>query len=101
LQKIGVTPIYAVDELTRLSKPLQQTPLASLQAAAILNRQTAGKAGLGDSEQVQLRQDNGTAVLPLRIDESVPDGCICVPLGIEAVRHLGAAFGKIDVEKVS
>ena len=101
LQKLGVMPIYAVDDMTRLSAPLQQTPLAKLQAAASMNRNEADRAGLADSEQIQLRQDSGTAVLPLRIDDAVPDGCICVPLGIDAVGHLGAAFGKIEVEKVS
>ena len=66
-----------------------------------MNAGTAKKAGLADSEQIQLRQDSGTAVLPLRIDDSVPDGCIRVPLGIDAVCHLGEAFGKIEVERVS
>ena len=96
-----MTPIYSVDDMTRLSAPLQQTPLAKLQSAASMNRKEADRAGLADSEQIQLRQDKGTAVLPLRIDDAVPDGCICVPLGIDAVRHLGAAFGKIEAEQVS
>jgi NADH-quinone oxidoreductase subunit G len=101
LQKVGITPIYAVDDMTRLSEPLQKTPLAALQGAVTINRREAEKTRLADCEQVQVRQNSGTAVLPLRVDDSVPDGCVCVPLGIDAVRHLGEAFGKIELEKVS
>ncbi len=101
LQKIGITPLYAFDDMTRLSPPLQATPLMRLQTAAAVNRATAESAKLLDCEQVQIRQGNGTAVLPLIIDEGVPGGCVCVPTGIDAVRHLGEAFGKVKLEKVS
>jgi len=40
-------------------------------------------------------------VLPLRLDEGVPDGCVYVPLGIDAVRYLADSHGKISLEKVS
>ena len=53
------------------------------------------------SEQVQIKQGKGTAVLPLRLDEGVPDGCVYVPAGIDAVRYLADAFGKVSLEKVS
>ncbi len=101
LQKIGVTPLYAVDDMTRLSPPLQATPLMRLQASAAINRATAEAVKLLDCDQVQIRQGNGTAVLPLAIDEGVPDGCVWVPTGIDAVRHLGEAFGTVKLEKVS
>ena len=101
LQKLGITPIYAVDDMTRLSAPLQATPLMRMQAVALMNRQQAQKSKLEDCEQVQVRQGKGTAILPLRIDESVPDGCVCIPGGIDAVRHLSDAFGKVELERVS
>ncbi len=101
LQKIGITPLYAVDDMTRLSPPLQATPLMRLQSSATVNRATAEAGKLLDSKQVQIRQGNGTAVLPLVIDEGVPDDCVCVPTGIDAVRHLGEAFARIKLEKVS
>ncbi|HKJ50879.1 MAG TPA: molybdopterin dinucleotide binding domain-containing protein, partial [Gammaproteobacteria bacterium] len=101
LQKLGITPIYAVDDMTRLSAPLQATPLMRMQAVALMNRHQAKKSKLEDCEQVQVRQGKGTAILPLRIDESVPDGCVCIPGGIDAVRHLSDAFGKVELERVS
>lgn len=101
IQKIGMTPIYASDDMARLSSALQATPLMKQQTAVVLNREQARKSKLGSSEQVQVRQGKGTAVLPLRIDEAVPAGCVYVPSGIDAVKHLSDAYGKIELEKVS
>jgi NADH-quinone oxidoreductase subunit G len=80
---------------------LQATPLMRLQSCVTMNRQMASSSRLLDSEQVQIKQGKGTAVLPLSLDEGVPDGCVCVPLGIDAVRYLADAHGKISLEKVS
>ena len=101
LQKVGMTPIYASDDMARLSASLQATPLMKMQAAVVMNREQAQKSKLASCEQVQVKQGKGTAVLPLRLDDSVPSGCVYVPGGIDAVRHLSQAFGKIELEKVS
>ena len=71
------------------------------QSAVIMNRQQAQAIKLINCDQVQVKQGNGTAVLPLRIDEGIPAGCVYVPGGIDAVKHLSDAFGKISLEKVS
>ncbi len=101
LQKVSFTPIYASDDMARCSAPLQATPLMREQVAVAMNRAQAEKSKLTKSNQVQVKQGKGTAVLPLRIDEGVADGCVFVPSGIDAVRHLAEAFGKITLEKVS
>ena len=101
VEKIGFTPIYASDDMTRLSAALQATPLMQMQASVSMNRQMAVSNKLLDSVQVQIKQGKGTAVLPLRLDETVPDGCVYIPGGIDAVRHLTDAYGKISLEKVS
>ena len=101
VQKIGLTPIYACDEMARLSKPLQSTPLMRMMAAVTMSSQQAEQSKLQKAEQVQVKQGKGTGVLPLRIDDSVPTGCACVPMGVDAVRHLSASFGKVSLEKVS
>ena len=101
LQKLGISPIYASDDMTRLSAPLQATPLTQMQSAVLMNGQQAQQARLADCEQVQIRQGQATAVLPFRIDESVPDGCVCVPIGIDAAGQLPEYFGKIELESVS
>ncbi len=101
LQKIGYVPIYASDELARLAAPLQATPLMHAQSAVVMSRQLATEQKLISSEQVQVKQGRGTAVLPLRIDDGVPDGCVYVPVGIDAVRHLAEPYGKVSLEKMS
>jgi hypothetical protein len=66
-----------------------------------MNRQQAEKSKLADAVQVHIKQGQGTAVLPLRISESIATGCVCIPSGIEAVRDLTDAYGPIELEKVS
>jgi NADH-quinone oxidoreductase subunit G len=101
IERVGCSPIYACDDMARQSAPLQKTPLMRLQSAVIMNHQMAADTKLLGSDQVQVTQDKGTAVLPLHIDEGVPAGCVWVPSGVDAVRDLSAAYGKIKLEKVS
>lgn len=101
IQKIGITPIYASDDLARLSVPLQATPLMKRQCAITMNRAQAEKSELADAEQVHIKQGQGTAVLPLIISENIPIGCVSVPVGIEAVKDLPATNGAVELERVS
>ena len=101
LQKVGFTPIYASDDMARLSPALQATPLMKTQVAISMNRQQAEKIKLVDADMVQIKQGSGTAVLPLRIDDGVPAGCVSVPSGVDAVMHLSAAYGPIELEPLS
>jgi NADH-quinone oxidoreductase subunit G len=101
VEKVGFTPIYASDDMTRLAAPLQATPLMRMQSAAIMNRKLATEKKLLGSEQIQVKQGKETAVLPLRLDEGVPDGCVYLPIGISEVRHLSGAYGNVSLEKLS
>ncbi len=101
IQKIGIAPIYASDDLTRLSVPLQATPAMQRQCAITMNRAQAEKLELVDAEQVQIKQGQGTAILPLVISDDIPAGCVCIPTGIEAVKDLAGAYGVIELERVS
>lgn len=100
VQKITASPIYASDSLVREAIPLQKTPLMTEQCAVVMNLAQAGKAKLVGAEQVQIKQGQGTATLPLRIDEGVPSGCVFLPTGIDAVKDLSGAYGLVELEKV-
>ena len=100
-QKVSLAPIYASDDLVRLSAPLQATPIMQQQCAIVMNRAQADKVELADAEQVHIKQGQGTAILPLIISENIPAGCVCVPTGIEAVKDLTDAYGAVEVERVS
>ena len=101
LQKISLIPLYASDEMTRQSAPLQATPISKAQNALLLNEKQAKKSKLLGCEQVHVKQGHATAVLPLRIDDGIPDGCVYIPGGIDAVKHLGVAFAHVELEKLS
>jgi NADH-quinone oxidoreductase subunit G len=101
IQKISIAPIYASDELTRLSLPLQATPIMQQQCAISMNRAQAEKLELLDADQVHIKQGQGTAILPLIISDDIPTGCICMPTGIDAVKDLADAYGAIELERVS
>ena len=85
LQKVSATPIYASDNLVREANPLQKTPLMTQQCAVVMNEAQSVKSKLVGAEQVQIKQGQGAATLPLIIDEGVPTGCVFVPTGIDAV----------------
>ena len=87
--------------MVRLSTALQATPLMKSQCAVIINHQLAEDSKLLACDQVQVKQGKGTAVLPLHIDEGIPAGCVYVPAGIDAVKHLADAYGKVSLDKVS
>ena len=101
IQKIGIRPIYASDDLARLSKPLQAAPIMKRQCAITMNRSQAEKSDLADAEQVHVKQGTGTAILPLIISDEIPTGCVCIPTGIEAVKQLGDVYGVVELEGVS
>lgn len=100
LQKISETAIYAVDEMVRHSTPLQATQNMLDAACARINPAQAEKLGLNDAEQVHVKQGEGTAILSLSIDDSIPAGCIWIPSGIKEVENLCVMFGSVEVDKV-
>lgn len=100
LQKVSEKAIYAVDAMVRNAAPLQSTVNMQQADCIRMNATQAEKSGLVDAEQVHIKQGEGTAVLPLSIDESVPAGCAWVPTGMKSVANLGSFYGSIEVEKV-
>lgn len=105
LQRVGFAAIYASDEMARLSTALQATPLMEQQTAAVMSREQAEKLKMSNADQVQIKQGQGTgmrtAVLPLRLNDNVPMGCVSIPCGIDAVKNLPGAFGEVELEIVS
>ena len=100
IQKVSASPIYASDSLVREAKPLQKTPLMTQQCAVSMNQAQAVKLKLLGAEQLQVKQGQGAATLPLTIDENIPAGCVYVPTGIDSVKDLSGAYGMVELEKV-
>ncbi len=100
-QRLSQTAIYAGDEMLRNAEPLQQTPLTAAARCLRVNAATADKLGLADGGSAHITQGQGTAILPVAVDESVATGCVALPAGIDETATLGALFGSVEVENAS
>ncbi len=100
LQKISSTAIYAVDAMVRNSAALQATVNMRDAGCLRMSSEQAEKLSLSTGSKVHVKQGEGTAILPLLIDDNVPAGCVWMPTGLESVKNLSTLFGSVDVEKV-
>ncbi len=99
LQRVGVLPMYASDNLARQSPPLQNTPLMQGIGIVGLNVSDAKKLELQTGDLVQIKQGEQTIVLPWKVME-VAKNCVFLPRGIEATYGFGEAFGAIELARV-
>ncbi|MCW8917558.1 MAG: NADH-quinone oxidoreductase subunit NuoG [Gammaproteobacteria bacterium] len=96
LLRIADVPIYAVDAMVRRAAPLQTTADADLWQIR-LNSVTAEKAGFSSVVEARLIQGAGEVVLPLLIDERLPDNAVYLPAGLSATVGLGGGFAAVEL----
>jgi NADH-quinone oxidoreductase subunit G len=96
LVRIAEVPISAVDALVRRAAPLQATADADVWQIRI-NSATAQQAGLASAVEAKLVQGEGEVVLPLLIDERLPDNAVYLPAGLSATVGLGAGFASVEL----
>ncbi len=99
LQRIGEVPIYASDPLTRRSPPLQKTQLAEPPVAWV-NRALYGRLGLAADDLLRVRQGPGVALVPVAVDDRLPDNCVRLAAARPETAGLGAMMGAVSVERV-
>ena len=98
LQRIAEVPIHFADPLARRAKSLQQTHDAAPPQAR-MSAVTLAQVGVTSGATVRVRQGQGEALLPVAVDETVPDGCVRVAAAHGATAALGDMFGTITVER--
>jgi NADH-quinone oxidoreductase subunit G len=98
LQRIGEVPQYESDSIVRRSAPLQKTKYNTQPMARMCAAQMA-TLDLVEGETVLVRQDKGSAVLQVKIDNHVAMGCVRVTASHEGSIGLGDLMGDITVEK--
>ena len=98
LQRIAEVPIYATDAIVRRSAPLQATHDA-LPPRAVMHSDEIKKLGLQPGEQVSVKVGQGSALLALAVDDTLPKGVVRVAAGHASTAGLGAMFGAITVER--
>lgn len=98
LQRIGYIPMNAVDPIVRHAPALQQT---ADRADSVLrvNAATATQLELADGDTARVEAGAATAELPLRIDETVPDGCALLHGACANNAKLGPLFGTLAVTR--
>jgi NADH-quinone oxidoreductase subunit G len=96
LLRIAEQPIYANDAMLRRAAPLQATSDAQrsqIRASAA----TLQGFGLVDSSQAMIRQGEVSVVLPLVVDDTVADGAVVLPAGIEESMGLGGPYSTVEL----
>jgi NADH-quinone oxidoreductase subunit G len=97
-ERIADVPIYFSDAIVRRSPPLQATRDAR-PPRATANARTLDGFGLKDGDKARVRQGEGTALLEIALDDSVPDGVVRVAAAHASTSMLGAMFGLITLER--
>nr|VFK57844.1 MAG: NADH dehydrogenase subunit G [Candidatus Kentron sp. UNK]VFK69166.1 MAG: NADH dehydrogenase subunit G [Candidatus Kentron sp. UNK] len=98
LMRVGDVPIYAIDPLVRRAENLQKTTDAS-ECAVRINNKLAALSGIKEGEFVCATQEGYQKVLPVAIDDRVPDQCVWLPTGVYGSIGLGLNFGSISLER--
>jgi NADH-quinone oxidoreductase subunit G len=100
LQRIGEVPQYESDPIVRRSPPLQKTKY-NIKPMARMCANQLEKLGLVEGDNVLVKQDKGSAVLVVKLDNHVAMGCVRVAAAHEGTIGLGDLMGDITVEKLS
>lgn len=98
LQRIGEVPQYESDPVVRRSPPLQKTKY-NTQPMARMRAEQIAALGLTVGDRVLVKQDKGSAVLQVYLDNHVAMGCVRVTASHEGSVSLGDLMGDITVEK--
>jgi NADH-quinone oxidoreductase subunit G len=100
LVRLSETPMYAVDQITRRSQPLQETYDAQFPHGAHMNSSVAREHSLTQGDSVVVSQGEHQVGLTVVIDERIPAGCVFVAQGLTAHGNLGAGYEPIEMKRV-
>ena len=98
LQRIGEVPQYESDPIVRRSPSLKKTKY-NIKPMARINEKQLQELGLKEGDRVLVKQDKGSAVLEVRLDNHVAMGCVRVAAAHEDTIGLGDLMGDITLEK--
>jgi len=99
LQRVAEVPIYLADAVVRRSVALQLTRDAATPVLTMHSEEIA-KLGVQAGATVKVKQEQGSVLIGLAVDDALPRGVARVAAGHAATAALGAMFGTIIVERV-
>jgi NADH-quinone oxidoreductase subunit G len=98
LERIADVPIYFSDAIVRRAPSLQQTNDAKAPKAS-MSPVLAQRIGVTDGGSVKILQGQGSALMEISIDASLPENVVRVAAAHPSTAGLGGMFGAISVEK--
>lgn len=98
LQRIGEVPQYKSDPIVRRATSLQKTKYNVKPMARMCVKEMEA-LGLKEGDQVLVKQDKGSAILTVKLDNHVAMGCVRVAAAHPDTVGLGDLMGEITVEK--
>ena len=96
MMRITEWPLYWGDSLLRRSRALQGSA-SNDRIGVAMNSQLAASLQLAENQVVDVKQGQGSARLPVLIDERVPHACVWIPAGCHATETLGESFGAVEI----
>jgi NADH-quinone oxidoreductase subunit G len=91
-------PLYAVDGLSRRAQALQNTKDAENSPTVQMSDQTAKRLKLLDGKIVTVKSSTGKTLLPLEINNKIPDNCVLIYQALPQTINLGPAYASIEVK---
>ena len=98
LQRVTEIPMNSIDPQVRRAQALQQNT-DTADGAVHINSALAEKLGLDQDEQGHVEQDSGSTMLPVVIDDRIPESCVMIQAGQVSHTSLGAWYGDITLRK--
>jgi NADH-quinone oxidoreductase subunit G len=99
LMRIADVPIYAGDNIVRRAASLQRADAID-KAVLCINETTAQQQGIADATQVVVKQGEYQVILPLSIDDRIPDGCVLLSAAVPAATGMGIHTGPVTIARV-
>ena len=100
LQRIGEVPQNESDPIVRRAASLQKTKY-NIRPMARMRAEQIAALGLVEGDIVLAKQDKGSAVLKVKLDNHVAMGCVRVAASHELTTSLGDLMGEITLEKTT
>ncbi|HPV32982.1 MAG TPA: molybdopterin-dependent oxidoreductase, partial [Methylotenera sp.] len=100
LQRIGEVPQNESDPIVRRAASLQKTKY-NIRPMARMRAEQIAALGLVEGDIVLAKQDKGSAVLKVKLDNHVAMGCVRVAASHELTTSLGDLMGDITLEKTT
>ena len=99
LSRIGDLPAMFSDIIVRRAPSLQKTRWASSPVVHLPTAQFEA-LGLKEGSKIQVIQENGQQVLPVKADRTLPGNCIRLASGHPDTAMLGPIDGWVKVERL-